>query len=147
MNVRHFVLTPDQRPAPLNVLGTHVTVLASNAATQSYGITVQQGDAGTGPPPHSHDWDEAFYVLDGEIEFLCGEETHRCLPGTLVHVPRGTVHGFRYGKGGGRMLEITGQNALAAQMFTAIDREIPADSVDVPKVLEVLKRNGVSVAA
>jgi quercetin dioxygenase-like cupin family protein len=44
-----------------------VTVLASNAATQSYGITLQQGEEGPGPPPHSHDWDEAFYVLKGEI--------------------------------------------------------------------------------
>ena len=69
------------------------------------------------------------------------------LPGTLVHVPRGTVHGFSYGSGGGQMLEITGQGATAAQMFTAIDHEIPAGPPDIPKVLEVLKRNGVTVAA
>ena len=116
MTIPYFVLTRDQREVPLNVLGTHVTVLASNEATQSYGITFQQGSEGTGPPPHSHDWDESFYVLDGEIDFHCDGRVHACHPGTLVHVPRGTVHGFQYGKGGGRMLEITGQGALAAQM-------------------------------
>ena len=58
-----------------------MTVLASNAATQSYGITLQQGEEGTGPPPHSHDWDEAFYVLKGEIHFLCKV---RRTPATLV---------------------------------------------------------------
>ena len=63
-----------------------------------------------------------------------------------MHVPRGTVHGFRYGSGGGQMLEITGAGALAAEMFTAIDREIPSGPPDVPKLLDVLKRNGVTVA-
>ena len=147
MKLQHFVLTPEQREPALSVLGTHVTILASNATTQSYGITLQEGDEGTGPPLHSHDWDESFYVLKGKIEFVCEGKAVMSLPGTLVHVPRGTVHGFSYGSGGGQMLEITGQGATAAQMFTAINNEIPAGPPDIPKVLEVLKRNGVTVAA
>lgn len=146
MKIQYFVLRPDAREPALNVLGTQVTVLASNAATQSYGMTFQQGDEGTGPPPHHHDWDESFYILQGEVEFLCDGTTHLCTPGTLVHVPRGTVHGFRFGAGG-QMLEITGQGATAAQMFTAIHNEIPAGPPNIPKVLEVLQRNGVTVAA
>ena len=147
MSIRHFVLRPDQHERALNVVGTQVTVLASNAATQSYGITLQQGEEGTGPPPHSHDWDEAFYVLKGEIQFLCDGKAHACNVGTLVHIPRGTVHGFSYGSGGGQMLEITGSGALAAQMFKALDTEIPVGPPDIPKLLDVLKRNGVTVAA
>lgn len=145
MTMRPFVLSPGQRERALNVLGTQVTVLASNAATQSYGITLQQGDEGTGPPPHRHDWDEAFFVLKGVIEFVCDGEAATCTPGTLVHVPRGTVHGFAYGVGGGQMLEITGQGALAAQMFTAVDREVSAGEADIPRALQVLARNGVTV--
>ncbi len=147
MAVQPFVLMPDQYDPALNVLGTQVTILASNAKTQSYGMTLQQGDEGTGPPPHSHDWDESFYVLKGEIEFLCGGAVHLCKPGSLVHIPRGTVHGFRYGRGGGQLFEVTGQGSLAAQMFTAVNDEIPAGPPDIPKVLEVLTRNGVTVAA
>ena len=147
MNVQHFVLRPDQHEPALNVVGTQVTVLASNAATQSYGITLQQGEEGTGPPPHSHDWDEAFYVLRGAVHFLCDEKAYTCNVGTLVHVPRGTIHCFSYGSGGGQMLEITGSGALAAQMFTAVDKEIPSGPPDIPKLLDVLKRNGVTVAA
>jgi len=141
-----FVLTPDRRARPLNVVGTQVTVLAANATTRSYGITLQQGDEGTGPPPHSHDWDEAFYVLSGEIRFLCDGEAHVCRPGTLVHIPRGTVHGFQYGKGGGQMLEITGANARAAEMFAAVDQASPSGPPDIPTLLQVLERNGVTVA-
>lgn len=145
MKPSHFVLQPDQHAPPLNVLGTQVTVLAANAATQSYGLTFQRGDAGTGPPPHSHDWDECFYVLQGGVEFVCEGAAHTCLAGTLVHVPRGTQHGFCFGPGGGQLLEVTGQGALAAQMFTAIDKEIPAGPPDVARLLEVLGRNGVAV--
>jgi quercetin dioxygenase-like cupin family protein len=145
MKIENFVLTPAQRDQPLNVVGTQVTVLASNATTQSYGITFQQGDEGTGPPPHRHDWDESFYVLHGQVAFVCGGAEHLCQAGTLVHIPRGTVHGFSYGEGGGQMLEITGQGALAAQMFTAVNNEIPDGPPDIPKLLEVLSRNGVTV--
>lgn len=55
------------------------------------------------------------------------------------------MQGFRYRSGGGQMLEITGAGALAAQMFTAIDKEIPSGPPDIPKLLDVLKRNGVTV--
>lgn len=44
------------------------------------------------------------------------------------------------------MLEITGSGALAAQLFTAIDGEIPVGPPDVPKVLDVARRNGVTFA-
>jgi quercetin dioxygenase-like cupin family protein len=120
-------------------------VLAANTATKSYGVTLQQGDAGTGPPPHSHDWDECFYTLQGGVEFLCGGKTYACPVGTLVHVPRGTEHGFSFGLDGGQLLELTGQGALAAEMFTAIDKEIPAGPSDIPMLLKVLGRNGVTV--
>lgn len=55
MSVQPIILRPDQREPALNVVGTEVTVLASNEAAQSYGIALQQGKEGTGPPLHSHD--------------------------------------------------------------------------------------------
>jgi quercetin dioxygenase-like cupin family protein len=142
-----FVVTPNDYDPPLNVLGTKVTVLATNTATQSYEITLQEGDEGMGPPLHSHSWDESFYVLKGKVEFDCAGRTVMCMPGTLVHVPAGTVHGFRYGTGGGEMLELTGQGGFATKMFTVISKEIPPGPPDIPKVLEVLRQNGVTVAA
>lgn len=47
MTVQTFVLRPDQHEPALNVVVTQVLVLASNAATQSYGVTLQQGQEGT----------------------------------------------------------------------------------------------------
>src|SRR5262249_3643895 len=147
MKAQPFVVTPEDYDPALNVLGIKVTVLASNAATQGYEITLQQGEEGIGPPLHSHNWDESFYVLKGKVEFSCAGKTVMCRVGTLVHVPAGTVHGFRFCVGGGEMLELTGQGGSAIQMFTAIDKEIPPGPPDIPKVVEVLKQSGVTVAA
>ena len=146
MKHQPLVVRPENYDRALNVVDTKVTVLASNGATGGYEITLQQGDEGTGPPPHSHDWDEAFFILKGEVEFAYGDKTVVAVPGTLVHLPAGTVHGFRYRAGGGEMLEITGQGGCASKMFTAVDREIPPGPPDIPKLVGILKQNGVSVA-
>jgi len=145
MKTKPFVVTPDNYNTALNVLGTKVTVLASNTATQSYEITLQQGDVGTGPPPHSHDWDESFFILKGAVEFICDGKSILCKQGTLVHVPAGTIHGFSYGADGGEMLEFTGQGGLATRMFTAVNNEIPPGPPDIPKILEVLRNNGITI--
>ena len=145
MSSKAFILKPGDRSPALNVIGTRVTVLASGPEIQDQQITVQSGDEGMGPPPHSHDWDESFYVIKGQIEFTCGGETAMCTAGTLVHVPAGTVHAFSYGPGGGEMLEITGRQSNAVPMFTALDREIPPGPPDVAKVIQVLGEHGVNV--
>ena len=50
---------------------------------------------GRKPPPHIHtNCEEAFYVLDGEIEFFLGDETVIGRPGSFVHVPGGVSHTF-----------------------------------------------------
>ena len=149
MNPMQFVLTPAARSTALNVVGTKVTVLVSDANSKSHQITLQSGDEGTGPPPHSHDWDESFYVLKGTVEFTCSGKNEVCAPGTLVHIPAGTVHSFRYGSDGGEMLEFTGQGGFATKMFTAVSETMPPGvpkTDDVPKLLDVLKQNGVTVS-
>ena len=145
MTSKPFILKPGDRKPALNVIGTQVTVLASETDIQDLQITVQSGDEGMGPPPHSHDWDESFYVTKGQIAFECGGETAMCAAGTFVHVPAGTVHAFSYGPGGGEMLEITGRRSNAVSMFTALDREIAPGPPDVPKVIQVLDEHGVKV--
>ena len=82
-----FVTTPEQRPSPLDVVGIAITVLAPNTRTGSYEITLQEGPEGVGPPPHSHPWDESFYVTRGSVLFSAGGIDHMVGPGTLVHVP------------------------------------------------------------
>jgi quercetin dioxygenase-like cupin family protein len=51
---------------------------------------------GGGPPPHYHaNEDECFYVLEGRAEFYKDGAWTEALPGTVVFMPKGTVHTFR----------------------------------------------------
>jgi len=127
----------------LNVVGEQITVLASKAATNGYEIFLQDGPEGSGPPPHSHAWDESFYVIRGEIEFGMDEKSMVAGPGTLVHLPAGTVHWFRFGKGGGQMISLAGEGSEASSLFTDIDAEIPAGPPDMDKLHKVAGRNQV----
>jgi mannose-6-phosphate isomerase-like protein (cupin superfamily) len=45
-----------------------------------------------GPPLHHHDFDEAFYVLEGEMTFQLGDELRTAGPGELIFAPRGSHH-------------------------------------------------------
>jgi quercetin dioxygenase-like cupin family protein len=45
-----------------------------------------------GPPLHSHDFDEAFYVLDGELVFRVGAALLARTAGQLAFAPRGAAH-------------------------------------------------------
>jgi mannose-6-phosphate isomerase-like protein (cupin superfamily) len=48
-----------------------------------------------GPKAHVHeDEDDAFYVLDGELTFVIGEEEIAAPTGTFVLVPPGVLHTF-----------------------------------------------------
>jgi quercetin dioxygenase-like cupin family protein len=47
-----------------------------------------------GPFLHRHDFDEAFYVLEGELVFQLGDELVTARAGDLAFAPRGVAHTF-----------------------------------------------------
>jgi quercetin dioxygenase-like cupin family protein len=139
------VVTPRDYAPTLDIVGEHVTVLASGDATEGYEIFLQQGPEGSGPPPHSHPWDESFFVTKGQIHFGIGEDSTTALPGTLVHLPAGTVHWFRFGKGGGEMVSMTSRLG-ASKLFTDLAREVAPVNPDLQRFVEVGARHGLKVA-
>lgn len=50
---------------------------------------------GGGPPAHHDTYDEAFYVLTGEMEFCVDGHTARVPAGSMAFVARGATHAFR----------------------------------------------------
>jgi quercetin dioxygenase-like cupin family protein len=47
-----------------------------------------------GPPLHTHDFDEAFYVIEGELTFHLGGELVEVGAGELAFAPGGEPHTF-----------------------------------------------------
>jgi mannose-6-phosphate isomerase-like protein (cupin superfamily) len=51
---------------------------------------------GGGPPPHVHSREEeSFYILEGEILFMIGEQRVVATAGMFANMPVGTPHSFR----------------------------------------------------
>ena len=145
MPVKPFVVTPEDYAPTLNIVGEHVTVLASGEATDGYEIFLQRGPEGSGPPPHSHPWDESFFVIKGDIDFGVGPESMTAHAGTLVHLPAGTVHWFRFGTGGGEMVSMTSRLG-ASKMFADIAREVAPVNPDLAQLTAVGARHGLKVS-
>ena len=138
-----IVTRPDEREATLNVLGSSVTVLVSGS-DYDLRVTLQSGDKGVGPPPHSHDWDESFFVTKGQVDFTCQGETSICPAGTIVYVPAGTVHSFSYGRGGGEFIEVTGRTSKAIEMFSSLARRVDSRKPDFETVVQIFNEHGVT---
>jgi quercetin dioxygenase-like cupin family protein len=145
MATKPIIVSPASYPAPLNIVGEQLTVLASGEATGGYEIFFQKGPAGSGPPPHEHPWDESFFVIQGQVDFGVGAESMTATPGTLVHLPAGTVHWFRFGPGGGEMLSMTSKLG-ASKLFTDMAREVSPLQPDLEKLAEIGARHGLKVA-
>jgi quercetin dioxygenase-like cupin family protein len=103
--------------------GFKITVLASTDQTDGYELFRIAGPEGTGPGPHHHAWDESFFVLSGAVH--CGVDGAETLAttGTVIHVPGGCTHWFKFAKGGGEFFSITSKGN-ASQMFEAFDQGI-----------------------
>jgi quercetin dioxygenase-like cupin family protein len=68
-------------------------------------------------PPHRHDDHvDAFYVLEGEVEFTLESGVVTAGPGTFVAAPPGTLHGFgTRGPGRARVLNLHAPDAGFAE--------------------------------
>jgi len=137
-------MTAENRTRALNVVGEQVTVLVDGATSGNFEIFHQDGPEGSGPPPHNHPWNEAFFVLAGEVTFgIENSGDQVATPGTFVFIPAGSTHWFRFGSGGGQMLSMTPTPA-AADMFADADRQISPDEPNLDLVLEIGAKHGLT---
>jgi quercetin dioxygenase-like cupin family protein len=68
-------------------------VLLRSEETEGRLAVVELGGRGR-PSLHQHDFDETFYVLEGELTFQLGEERFTRRAGELAFAPRGVAHTY-----------------------------------------------------
>jgi quercetin dioxygenase-like cupin family protein len=80
-----------------NFVTDKVTTKVSATETNSrYSLMTWVAAPRTGSPPHVHARsDETFYVVEGPLEFVLGDERITLETGDFVRVPAGTRHAFR----------------------------------------------------
>jgi quercetin dioxygenase-like cupin family protein len=91
------VSDPDSAGLPhVSVAGGTYTILVSGAQTAGrYCLVDMLVPAGGGPPPHRHDFEEMFTLLEGELEFTFRGKTHTVHAGSTVNVPANAPHAFK----------------------------------------------------
>ena len=92
----HMVALGPGEGTPYWFLQNRMVLKATGESTGgAFGLVESLIAPGAAPPLHVHyAEDEAFYVLEGELTFTCGDETARATAGSFVFLPRGIPHGF-----------------------------------------------------
>jgi mannose-6-phosphate isomerase-like protein (cupin superfamily) len=74
----------------------NVEFLARTADTPRFTFAIIEIAPGRELEAHVHaDEDDAFYIAEGEMTFVFGDEEVKAPPGTFVLAPPGVEHGFR----------------------------------------------------
>ena len=80
----------------VSVVGDTYTILVGGAQTNGrYCLIDMLVPDGGGPPPHRHDFEEMFSLLDGELEFTFRGETRTIRAPASVNIPANAPHAFR----------------------------------------------------
>jgi quercetin dioxygenase-like cupin family protein len=90
----------------ISIVGGTYTILVSGAQTAGrYCLIDMLVPSGGGPPPHRHDFEEMFTLLEGELEFTFRGEKSTVRAGMTVNIPANAPHAFvNASSGAARML-------------------------------------------
>jgi quercetin dioxygenase-like cupin family protein len=103
---------------------------------------------GFASPYHRHHReDESFYVLEGEIDFVCDGKWLHATAGTFVFGPRGIPHGFKIvGESPARMLLMCTPGGFEHFVLDqATDISLSAGPPDMAKLMELAARYEIDI--
>ena len=126
----HYVLGETLRPMLTNAMGSSIEIFDTT------------GVPGGGPPPHTHQWEEIYVVLSGEMDVVVDGKTTRLRPGGYAHVPANTPHGYTTIDETHFLTIVTKGNA--AKFFKQVANEVEMNPPDIDGVLRVGTEHGIT---
>src|SRR5689334_20893147 len=136
--------------AAFRFLGIPTSIRSSAETTNgAFGLVESwEMPVGFASPYHTHHReDESFYVLEGEMAFVCGGKWLKAGPGTFVYGPRDIAHGFKViGNSPARMLLMCNpagfENFVLAQAAPISE---PSSPPDMAKLLALAAQYGIDI--
>jgi quercetin dioxygenase-like cupin family protein len=87
--------SPGRTLPHLGLVGDTYTILVTGEDTAGrYALIDMHVPPGGGPPPHRHDFEEMFTVLDGAVQVTFRGETLVAGAGETINVPANAPHAF-----------------------------------------------------
>jgi mannose-6-phosphate isomerase-like protein (cupin superfamily) len=103
---------------------TYTTLLSASDTAGRYCLIEMHIPPGGGPPPHRHDFEETFIVLEGELLARFRGNQSQVRAGQTVHIPANAPHQFH--NAGGKPVRLlcicapAGQEEFFAQVGVAV---------------------------
>jgi quercetin dioxygenase-like cupin family protein len=118
----------------------HVFEVVGENTGGAYAPSELTAHPGFGPPPHIHRReDEAYYVLEGEFEFMDDGRVFTASPGTFVYPPRGRLqmHGASGDAPATALVLVTPAGVEEFVMEAGVPAEDPASVPSPPEMSEL----------
>ena len=132
----------------LRVMGAAVRFLCGAQQTeQAWSLMEVELPERAGPPPHDHPWDEAYYVVSGEVRFHLDGREQVFKAGDFIYAPGGTLHGFQGASTEPARVLIFDAPAHAESFFRDAEREIREMPRDLAKVPALGQRHQINFRA
>lgn len=129
----------------LNVLGVPLRFLCGAEQTgNAWSLMENVLPKHAGPTPHHHPWDEAYYVVEGEVDFMIEGRPQRIRAGDFVYAPANTVHAFSGASDEPARMLVFDAPAHAEAFFEELHDEGAQVPRDLQKVAEVGDRHGIT---
>lgn len=134
---RAYVLHADEGEAIWFAGALMVLKAAAEQTEGRFALLDQSVPSHYAVPRHVHlDEDEAWYILEGEATFFCGEDRFPAGAGAWVFLPRGIEHAFKVGPAGARLLTLSAP-ARFADFVRAAGQPAPARALPPPEALDI----------
>lgn len=133
-------------PEVCNVLGDCITLqLTAEQTNGKYSVVEFATPGGVGQPPHTHDWNETYIVLEGELELMVAGQSTVVESGGTYQVNGGTVHAPTP-KGDFCRYVMIGEPGGVEAVFKSLKAN--QDQLDdMAKVVDIVTKEGVKIAA
>jgi quercetin dioxygenase-like cupin family protein len=124
----------DQGRSHFGVVGDTYTILLSGDDTNGrYCLIDMHVPPGGGPPPHRHDFEESFTILEGEIETTFRGKKSVVRTGQTVSIPANAPHSFMNISGIPARLLCICSPAGMEELFRAIGVPVATRTAPPPK--------------
>ena len=139
----------------IGVVGDVYRFLATGEETDGkYAMFDALVPPGGGPPPHVHTREEeSFYILEGEITFLVGDQRIVATAGMFANVSTGCLHAFKNESDKPARMIITVAPSGLEKMFMEVGHPVepgatqapPPTKADIDKLLAIAPNYGIEI--
>ena len=103
--------------------GIYTVILTGDDTAGRMSVVEMRVPPGGGPPPHRHDFEETFRVMEGEVEFTFRGEKVVAGAGETINIPANAPHSFKNTSAGpARLLCICSPAGQEAFFMEVADR-------------------------